>query len=342
MRRVIAPLVLAATLAGCTTTPPITGMPAVTVTAGAETAPVGTSNADAADDPAIWRNPSDPAASLVVGTDKKAGLYVYGLDGAKKSFVDAGLVNNVALVETPDHGVIVAASNRDDPARAALSVFRLDTTSGELAILGKADGGPGEGYGFCMWQNGAETRAYSALKDGKVIEYRLDLSRAAPASVPLRTMKIPTQIEGCAVDPRSGTLYVGEEAAGVWRFAPGETQGTLVASVDNQYLVADVEGLALVTDGADGGYLVVSSQGDNAYAVFSLPDIEPVGRFRIAAGEFGSTEETDGIDLILGDFGPKFPAGLFVAQDGVNGEQAQNFKLVSWKDIEAALTKPKE
>lgn len=342
MHKVIVPLALAATLAGCATTPPITGLPAVPVTALAETEPVGTANADAADDPAIWRNASNPAASLVLGTDKKAGLYVYGIDGATKSFFDAGLVNNVALVETPDRGVIVAASNRDDPAQAAISVFRLDTTSATLSFLGKTDGGAGEGYGFCMWQKGEETRAYSALKDGTVIEYRLDLSQAAPVSVPLRTMKIPTQIEGCVVDPRSGTLYVGEEMAGVWRFAPGETQGTLVAPIDNQYLVADVEGLALVTAGTDGGYLVASSQGDNAYAVFSLPDVKPVGRFRIAEGKFGATEETDGIDLMLGDFGPDFPEGLFVAQDGSNGRLAQNFKLVSWKDIVKALAAPKE
>ncbi|MEL6238776.1 MAG: phytase, partial [Pseudomonadota bacterium] len=51
------------------------GDPAVTVTARAETAPVGTVNEDAADDPAIWRNAADPAKSLIVGTDKKGGLY---------------------------------------------------------------------------------------------------------------------------------------------------------------------------------------------------------------------------------------------------------------------------
>ncbi|MGB3378015.1 MAG: phytase, partial [Allopontixanthobacter sediminis] len=32
-----------------------------------------------------------------------------------------------------------------------------------------------------------------------------------------------------------------------------------------------------------------------------------------------------------------YPGGLFVAQDGVNAPSAQNFKLVSWADIEAAL-----
>src|SRR5690349_1849047 len=43
-----------------------------------ETVPVANPE-DAADDPAIWVNPKDPAKSAVIGTDKKGGLYVYDL-----------------------------------------------------------------------------------------------------------------------------------------------------------------------------------------------------------------------------------------------------------------------
>lgn len=94
--------------------------------------------------------------------------------------------------------------------------------------------------------------------------------------------------------------------------------------------VPDVEGLALAPEGEDGGYLVASSQGDNAYAVYQLPTMEPVVRFRIAAGAFGSVEETDGIELDPRSFGPNVPDGLLIAQDGVNPPNAQNFKLVRW------------
>lgn len=69
----------------------------------------------------------------------------------------------------------------------------------------------------------------------------------------LRTRKIPTQIEGCVADPRDGTLYVGEEGAGLWRFGAEETQGALVLPIDNKMLLADLEGLALLPEGADGG-----------------------------------------------------------------------------------------
>lgn len=321
-------------LAGCATTP--TGLPPVAVTAIAETVPVGTAAQDAADDPAIWRNAADPAASLVVATDKKAGLYVYSLDGKVRSFTDAGLVNNVDLLDMGDAGIVVIASDRNDLARARLQLFRLDPATAKLTALGAVPGGAGEAYGLCLLRDGAAILAYSVLKTGTVHESRITLG-TAPVATPLRTFTIPTQTEGCVADPRSGTLYVGEEDAGIWRFVAGSTAGELVARVDNRQLVADVEGLALLADGVDGGWLVASSQGDNAYAVFALPDLRPLGRFRIAPGTVGAAEETDGIALAGGSFGPAYPDGLFIAQDGHNAPAAQNFKLVSWAAIRAAL-----
>ncbi len=326
---------LAAGLAGCATTTPITGLPAVNVTATDETAPVGTANADAADDPAIWHNAGDPEESLIVATDKKAGLYVYGLDGSVKSFIEGGLLNNVDLASLPDDRVIVVASDRNDPANSQLQTYQLNTATGTLNLLGLVPGGAGEGYGLCLGLGDDGIRAYSVIKDGTIHEVKLNFD-GKPSGTFERRMKVPTQAEGCVVDPSDGTLYVGEEDAGIWRFRPGETNGTLVAAVDNQQLVADVEGLA-IWSGPRSSYLVASSQGDNAYAVFRLPEVTPVGRFRVAAGTFGATEETDGIEIASGNFGPNYPDGLFVAQDGHNAPHAQNFKLVSWKAIAAAL-----
>ena len=45
-----------------------------------ETTPVKTQG-DAADDPAIWVHPIDAQKSLILGTNKKRGLYVYNLEG---------------------------------------------------------------------------------------------------------------------------------------------------------------------------------------------------------------------------------------------------------------------
>lgn len=337
MRRTFVIGMVALLLSGCATTPVITGWPAVSVTASGETVPVGTAREDAADDPAIWRNPADPAASLIVATDKKAGLHVHDLAGTSRSMVPVGLVNNVDLVDLGAGGVIVVASDRNDLANATLQVFRLNTTSATLEPLGRVAGGTGEGYGLCLWNNAGTIHAYSVLKQGNIEEFRLDLSGGAVRAIPVLSRKVMTQPEGCVVDPRNGTLYVGEEGAGVWRYPAGSAQGTLVAPVDNRMLVADVEGVDIAPHGAHGGWLVVSSQGDNAYAVFDLESMAPVGRFRIAAAALGATEETDGIALDVRSFGAQYPGGLFIAQDGHNAPAAQNFKLVSWRKVEEAL-----
>lgn len=325
--------------AACATIPAITGDPAETVTARVQTPPVGTPNEDAADDPAIWRNPANPAASLIVGTDKKAGLYVYDLKGAQKAFLVAPGLNNVDLIELSGGRVLVVASDRSNLATVQLFLALLDTATGALTAAGKITVGPGEGYGICMVKPAGSDGiiAFSAPKGGTI--YRTVITEAADrfAGTTTTLAQVPTQTEGCIADPRSNTLYIGEEDAGIWAIDMTSGAKRMVAAIDNKMLVADVEGLAIAPEGANGGYLVASSQGDNAYAVFRLPEVTPVGRFRIAAGTYGSTEETDGIELDNRDFGPDFPGGLFIAQDGVNAPNAQNFKYARWDEILAAL-----
>ena len=322
--------------------------PADSLTARGETEPVGTNNADAADDPAIWRNAADPAASLIVGTDKKAGLYVYGLDGKRRDFVDAGRVNNVDLkgevTINGRPGILVVASDRNDLARSKLALFQLDPTSAKLTTLGTIDGGAGEAYGVCLGREASGVSAFIVLKDGTINQIALDAAGATPQGHIVRTMKLGTQSEGCVVDDRTHKLYVAEEDVGLWRFdaaAGGSTAPVKIASADGKEIVADAEGVALASIGETGGYVIVSSQGDNAYTLYSLPDERYVGRFRIVDGAIGGAEETDGIELMLGDFGSGYPGGLFVAQDGHNGVKAQNFKLVAWDDIAKAIGLPK-
>ena len=322
-------------LAGCATTPPVILQPASPVVAVGETEPVGSANADAADDPAIWHNVANPDGSLIVATDKKAGLHVYGLDGKSKSFDPAGRVNNVDLIDMGDAGIIVVASDRNDMANAKLRLYRLDTVAAKLQPLGVVSGGSGEAYGVCLQREGRLIRAFSVLKPGRIEEFLID--PATVTSKAERILQVPTQTEGCVVDSRTSAVYIGEEDAGIWRFDKGQTQGHMVAPVDGKHLVADVEGLAIIEEGDSGGWLIASSQGDNGFALYRLPDMTPAGRFRVVAGTLGAVEETDGIAVATGNFGPRFPEGLFVAQDGQNGQQAQNFKLVSWADIVTAV-----
>lgn len=312
----------------------------VSVQAIAETEPVGTANDDAADDPAIWRNAQNPAKSLIVATDKKAGLYVYGLDGKVRSFLAGGRLNNVDLIDSGKGYVLVVASDRNDVTAAKLQLYKLDTETATLRGLGSVSGGTGEAYGVCLSRIGGAIHAFSVLKQGAIHQIRISLDLGAPRGETVRTLRLPTQTEGCVADARTKTLYVGEEDVGIWRFdadpnAP--VAGQLIAPVDGSVLAADVEGLALAPIGARGGYLIASSQGDNSYTLYKLPSAKPAGKFRIVAGQFGATEETDGIAFATGDFGKRLRGGLFVAQDGSNAPAAQNFKIIRWRDVVKAI-----
>ena len=321
--------------------PAAVALPVVPVMATAETEPVGTAQEDAADDPAIWRNPADPAASLIVATDKKAGLHVYGLGGKSLAFDPAGKLNNVDLIDLGTRGILVAASDRNDEANAKLQLYRLDPAGPRLIRLGVIAGGKGEAYGICLASAVDGTvHAFSVLKQGLIEQVAITYDGKSVTGKTVRSLRVPSQPEGCVVDTRTDSLFIGEERAGIWRFdsrADGPLEGKLVANVDRKNLVADVEGLAISPEGADAGWLIASSQGDNSFAIYRLPEMALAGRFRIAKGQFGSVEETDGIALALGDFGPAFPGGLFVAQDGENQPSAQNFKLVPWSTITEAV-----
>jgi myo-inositol-hexaphosphate 3-phosphohydrolase len=200
---------------------------------------------------------------------------------------------------------------------------------------------------MCLWQRASDKALFGfvVLKDGRIDQIAIDTSGALPTGKLVRSLKLGTQSEGCVVDDRTGILYVAEEDVGLWKFdasPDGSMIPTAIAKADGNDIVMDAEGVALAPSGIDGGYVIVSSQGDNAYAVYQLPDAKYVGRFRINDGKVDGVQETDGIELMLGNFGPDFPGGLLVVQDGDNRPATQNFKLVSWADVVAALELAKD
>lgn len=330
-------------IAGCATPQPVMSpLPTATVSAKVETQPVATME-DAADDPAIWRNAANPSESLVIGTDKRAGIHVYDLAGNQISFTPSPRLNNVDLRDIGGNvGVLVAASDRQDLVNAQMAMFRLDTVTRKLVPLGAIKVGPGEAYGMCLWQRASDKALFGfvVLKDGRIDQVAIDTSGAVPTGKVVRSMKLGTQSEGCVVDDRTGILYVAEEDVGLWKFnaePDGPVTATALAKADGNEIVMDAEGVALAPSGTDGGYVIVSSQGDNAFAVYRLPEARYIGRFRINDGTIDGVQETDGIELMLGDFGPAFPGGLMVVQDGDNLPETQNFKLLRWSDVVSAL-----
>lgn len=326
--------------AACACSPQLQGQ---SVAPSAETAP-SPSVEDSADDPAIWFNSADPESSLVLGTDKQTGLYVYDLAGVEAQRFPVGPLNNVDLRQMGPSSFDLAIASND--GRNVVSVFSIDRRTGAVAPLAELATGKIEPYGICL---GASTDGYDVFvtyKDGTVQAFRLTID-AAPAMSLIRTIKFATQLEGCVVDEAQETLFVGEEAKGVWSVDLGDTNAApvLIDAVGSASgLTADVEGVSLWR-GADGkGWLVVSAQGVSRFIVYDrLPPHAPRGAISIETSEGSPVVDavtgTDGLDVAAAPLGANYPRGLLVVQDDANTAPAanQNFKLVDWRDVEAAL-----
>lgn len=311
---------------------------------------------DAADDPAIWVNPLDPANSVIVGTVKRYGLEVYALDGRLLHRYKLGNPNNVDIRNgfRLQNGKTIDLVAFSDRATNELAIMAIDPTDYSLAAVpgGRIKTTLGEVYGICLYKN-AEGNFYAFIngKDGTVAQYRLfPLGQDGIGGEKVRSLKLQTQPEGMVADDRMRRVYFGEEDRGIWRVnAEPNSLGAPIfmqhSGADNPNIAYDVEGLAIYADGDTTGYLIASSQGNNSYAVFERHGANRyLGSFRI--GDFGidGASDTDGIEATPTALGGRFPQGLFVAQDGANLDAAgkltsQNFKLVAWQKIAEILRK---
>ncbi|MDO3387279.1 phytase [Gilvimarinus sp. SDUM040013] len=300
---------------------------------------------DAADDPAIWVHPTQPELSRVLGTDKKHGLGVYSLQGQQLDMLETGRLNNVDLRYGFDFGDGVAdiavATQRDENS---LSVYRIHPTEGSVVHVAELPTGLEEIYGLCMYQDGDATYAIANGKSGRFEQYLISATNGKLHGTLARNFAVDTQPEGCVADDKRGRLFVGEEDIGVWTLsarAEDATKLELVKAIDSE-LVADVEGLALYP-AVDSRFLIVSSQGDDAYLVLNAhAPFEVLGKFSVGNNlplGIDAISETDGLEVTHRSLGKGLEYGAFIAQDGHNvmPEQPQNFKLVPWQDIAREL-----
>lgn len=304
---------------------------------------------DAADDPAIWVHPGDPARSLVVGTNKKQGLLVYDLAGRQRQLLESGRLNNVDLRQRVRLGGreldLAVATQRDD---LSVVVYGFDG-EGLLRELARLPTGLKEIYGLCLHQpRGGGLEVFVNDKDGSFQRHRLALDGERITSRVVQRFRLASQPEACVADDAAGMLYMGEEKRGVWAMPLADERDrpalALVLPV-GPWLRADVEGLALYQGNpeAPADYLVVSSQGNHSYVVVDArPPYTVRGAFRIgmnlAAGIDGASE-TDGLEVTARPLGPEYPRGALVVQDGFKRlpDGPQNFKIVDWRDVASAL-----
>lgn len=167
-----------------------------------------------------------------------------------------------------------------------------------------------------------------------------------------RRIHLDGECEGAVADDELGALYISEEEKGVWKFAADGPKdkievGQLIAKVEfPNPLREDVEGIALYTQPNGQGFIVVCCDKTSDFVVLDRQKPHAyIGRFKVTAGDnVDSVEESDGIDITSANLGGPYADGLVVLQDDKNlsasgTEEKQNFKLVPWAEIKAALAR---
>ena len=304
-----------------------------------ETVPTGVSG-DTADDPAIWVNTVDPAASLVITNEKKAGrLTVFDLAGQVVQRISnpRGFYGNVDV-----RGDIVAAAHN------GILTWRVTATADgpRLVPAREASGNVSTaGEGLCLWDPGTPgtTDGLYAINVNRT-NFRVRVHPLTDSDgdglllvgKPVRDFYLGGEGEGCEVDDATGALYISQEDVAIWRYDLTASTGLVpprvrFASV-GPLLAPDIEGLALADGVLYASAQNVAAPRSNWYSRFDATSGAYLGSFRISEGTVSDDcDQTDGIDAYDGDLGPSFPDGLFVCQDGFNeapgSSGTQNFKF---------------
>lgn len=321
-------------------------------------------NGDAADDPAIWIHPSDPAQSTIIGTDKRGGIAVYGLDGRQIQYRADGKMNNVDLRYNfslaNQRIALVTATNQSGNS---IAVYRVNPDTRQLENVAARTISAGMNvYGTCMYRSPRTGKYYVFVtkspyplndpkaNSGEVRQFELFDRGGKVDARQVRSFKVGSDSEGCVADDVTGRLYVAETRIGIWEYGaePGDGSArTSVARVGDGHLERELEGLALYYTGQNTGYLIASEQCCAKFAMYRREGSHAfVGHFAIkenSAAGIDNVSGTDGIDVTNFPLGSSFSGGMFVAHDTKNDPGASsytNFKLVPWESIAQAFAPP--
>jgi len=317
-----------------------------------ETEPVFTSG-DAADDAAFWYNPNNPNKSVIFGTDKKAGVHAFSLEGKRLQFIPSGRVNNIDIRSGYSFGAkkfsILAGSNGSNNS----IIIYLINEEGFIDNLNKNEiiTGLKSVYGLCMYKSLISKATYIFVSDIETLSiYQYRVLNFFPLKTQMvRQIKTSTTSEGCVADDESGILYFAQEDkdSGVY-YVDAEPNDNEVETLDrttkyNGNINGDTEGLALFNH-PKGKLLIASSQGSSNFTVYNVSESKKfLGSFSINKNKkIDGVSRTDGIEIFYGKINDNFSEGILIVQDDMNMDdfeldgvllQAkkvnQNFKLTN-------------
>ncbi|RVU02588.1 phytase [Mucilaginibacter limnophilus] len=297
------------------------------------------------DDPAIWINPTDPAQSLVIGTDKdeNGGLYVFDLKGKiikdkvvhglkRPNNVDIayGLLLNgkpvdiavaterithkLRIFSLPDMkpvdngGIPVFEGETGEGFRDLMGIALYISPSKEIyAIVGRKTGPQDGGY---LWQ-------YLLTDDGKG-NVKAMLKRK------FGKYSGKKEIEAIAVDNELGYVYYSDEQFGVRKYYADPSKGDAELAVfAKDGFKEDHEGISIYKTTDSTGYVLVSDQSANQFKVFKRE-----GNNAFVKSIPMSTNNSDGSDVVSVPLNNDFKHGLFVGMS-----DNRTFQFYRWEDI---------
>ncbi len=293
------------------------------------------------DDPAIWVT-KNPENSLIFGTHKKEGVFIYNLEGKLKHIIKMKKTNNIDVFTGPGRqsGLIEGA---------VLSIkgkgFQLFTLSESFPYLKKDSPvikTKVKSYGVCSMVFKSDLHITVTGKKGNAQVFVYQKSDDGWELKNKQILRVEEKNEGCVFNQKNGDLFIAEESRGLWKYKKtqyGYRNKKLIAEIPQFDLAADLEGMAIY-DAGGIEFLIVSVQSKNQFAVFDLYGSHSYkGRFSIKGSEgVDGVTHTDGITSTSLNLGPLYPMGLFIVQDDENYDsektfKGQNFKLISWDTI---------
>jgi len=308
------------------------------------------------DDPAIWVNPTNPAKSVVLGTDKgdsTGGVYTFRLDGhvdRARSVTPLLRMNNVDV----EYGVALGSLTTDiavatERNRMALRVFAMPTMraidnggivvfSGDTArdpmgvaiykrprdgaVFAIVGGKAGPTNGTYLWQYRLSADGKGGVVGTKVREFGMYSGRK--------------EIEAILVDDALGYVYYSDENVGVRKYHADPDSGNVELALFATTGVADDhEGLAMYATDATTGYLVLSDQGANRIHVFTREGTAANRHEHLRLAVIPvMAQETDGLDITSRPLGPRYPRGMLAMMSNRGA-----FHFYDWRDVDAAIKK---
>ncbi len=316
----------------------------IEVTAVLETQP---SPGDGATAPNIWLHPFDLNRSLILGADDNQGFGLYDLEGQSIGFEAIGSVLAIDLRYNFPLGRasigLIAAAIED---QSTVYLYSIDEESLELEPRGQIETGIAQS-GMCLYHSSQTDRFYVFVTSGTgdVEQHLLDGSTGTITTRLLRSFNVGSETEGCAADDDFRAFYVSEGNVALWRYGAepeaGDTRQIVDLLMPRGNITEEIEGVSILYGAEGAGYVMVSNEKNHSFLTYARAGSNAlIGEFGIAETDTADrvTEPTGfaGVSLAIND---QFPAGLFVTSDDRNSNPTDNnnFKLVSWADVETAL-----